>query len=495
MNKRDIFVQAELLFSYISSMSNIKKLNQRLGKIFNGKVCAMLNRGVLYLTGELDNWDDIVKAGLMSVNQKEYSVVNDIHFTGGKIPTMRMPTVASNKLEGECPDVLVIGGGVVGCAIARELMRYKIDVLLVEKEHDVALHASGRNDGVVLPEISMNEGELKKKYNDIGSHLYPLVCDELDVPFKRTGQYVCFTSNLMKPAALASIAMYALQGITVEYISRKDLLKKEPHLSRSIKFALFFPTAGIVYPYGLTTAYAENASDNGAKISLDTVVLDIQVWNGTINNVLTNRGRIYPKIVINAAGVFAEDIARLAQDRFFSLHPRRSTNMIFDKKASYLVKSIVSPYETARMKSVGVLQTVDGNLLTGYDSIETYKREDFSTDTNSIISILAKQQELVPSLSGQDIVASFTGISAATYEGDFVVSFGKFTDNIIHAAGLGSPGLTAAPAIAKEVSVMAAKYLGAGINREYNPLRRMAIDESENFPDAACATVPDSTLG
>ena len=451
----------------------------------------MLNGGVLYLTGELDKWDDVVRAGLMSVNQKNYSVVNDIHFTGANIPSMRMPAVASNILDGESPDVLVIGGGVVGCAIARELMRYKLDVLLVEKEHDVALHASGRNDGVVLPELLTNEGELKRKYNYIGSQIYPAVCDELDVPFKRTGQYICFTDNFMKPAALASIARWRLQGITAEYVSRKKLLKKEPHLSCNIKFALFFPAAGIVYPYGLTTAYAENASDNGAKISLDTAVLDIQVLNGKIMNVMTNRGRIYPKMVINAAGVFAEDIARLAQDRFFSLHTSRGTHMIFDKKASHLVKSIVSPYKTTRTENGGVLCTFGGNLLTGYDSIETYKKEDFSTDMNSVIKVLAKRQKLVPLLCQQDIIASFTGISAATYEGDFVVSFGKFTENIIHAAGLESPGLTAAPAIAKDVSAMAARYLNAGINEEYNPLRRMNIDDNESFSDSI---VPDSAI-
>jgi len=454
----------------------------------------MLHGGVLYLTGELDNWNDIVKAGKMSVSPKEYSVVNDIHFTGENIPSMRKPAIASNSLEGESPDVLIIGGGVTGCAIARELMRYKLDVLLVEKEHDVALHASGRNGGIVLPEFIISDGELKKKYNDIGSQIYPSVCEELDVPYKRTGQYICFTCNLMKPVALAFIAQCKLQGIAVEYINRKKLLKKEPYLSRNIKYALFFPTAGVVYPYGLTAAYAENASDNGAKISLDTVVLDIEVWKGCIMNVLTNRGRIYPKMVINAAGAFAEDIARLAQDRFFSLHTSRSTNMIFDKNSSCLVKSIVSPYETMRMNSGGVLCTDEGNLLTGYDSIETYKKEDFSTDTNSIITLLAKQQKLVPSLSKQDIIASFAGISAATYEGDFIVSFGKFTENIIHAAGLETPGLTAAPAIAKEISAMAAAYLEADINEEFNPLRRMVINNESFSGISGSDTVPGAAV-
>jgi len=466
----------------------ISKLNKKLKKIFNGKVQAELKDGCLYLTGRLNDWDDIVRAGLMCANKKKYNVVNDIEFTGGTIPPMRQPSVRDSTLEGKKPDVLVIGGGVVGCAIARELARFKIDIMLIEKEHDVALHASGRNDGMVHPGLDLRKSQLKKKYNDAGNRMYPLVCKELDVPFRYTGQYLCFTDGWLKPLAALSLLYWKFMGIPAEYVSRGKLAKREAQLSEKIKCALFFPTAGVVCPYGLAIAYAENAAENGAKTCLDTAVVDMEVEDGEIKSVLTNRGRVYPKLTINAAGVFAEDAARYAKDRFFSIHPRRGTNMILDKKAAPLVKTIASVFgvtdrrtssKTEHSKGGGIVHTVDDNLLVGPNAVETYEKENFSTDRQSVEAVMAKQQKTAQSLSQRDIITYFTGIRAATYEEDFIVSFGKFTKNIIHAAGIQSPGLTAAPAIAVDVSKMAAAYLEASVNENFNPLRKAIVRAAE----------------
>ena len=480
----------------------VRGLNKKLEKAFGGRVHAELRDGCLYLTGKLPDWNDVVRAGLMSANKKKYTVVNDIVFTGGKIPPMRLPSISDSSLEGERPDVLVIGGGVVGCAIARELTRYKLNVMLVEKEHDVALHASSRNDGMVHPGLDLRKGQLKKKYNDAGNRMYPTVCAELAVPFRYTGQYLCFTDGRLKPVGVLSLLYWKLAGIPAAYISRGKLAEKEPHLSDKIKFALYFPAAGEVCPYGLTIAYAENAADNGAKICLDTAVTGIEVSDGVITSVLTNRGRVYPKLVINAAGVFSEEIARLAQDRFFSIHPRRGTNMIFDKKAAYQVKTIASPFDLleassakeAHSKGGGIMHTVDDNLLVGPNAVETYEKENFSTHRESIRTVLAKQRKTAPGLSERDVITYFTGIRAATYEEDFIVSFGKFTKNIIHAAGIQSPGLTAAPAIGVEISKMAAGYLKAGANEQFNPLRKAiprTAELSDDERDALIKRDPD----
>jgi len=467
-------------------MMSISRINKKLDKIFGGKVRAELMDRCLYLTGELSDWNDVVRAGLMSANKKKYTVVNNIEFTGGMIPPMKLPSVQDKTLEGKRPDVLVIGGGIVGCAIARELTRYRLNVMLVEKEHDVALHASGRNDGMIHPGLDLHWGQLKKKYNDAGNRMYPRVCGELDVPFRYTGQYLCFTDGWMKPAAIASRLYWKLMGVPAEYISRNKLMEREPHLSGLIKFALYFPTAGIVCPYGLTIAYAENAADNGAKIYFDTAVTGIEVKDGNIESVLTNRGRVFPKLTINAAGVFSEEIARLAQDRFFSIHPRRGTNMIFDKKAAFLVRTIASLFgfsdekhsKEEHSKGGGIMHTVDGNLLVGPNAVETYEKENFSTDRESIQAVLAKQRKTT-NLSERDIITYFTGIRAATYEEDFMVTFGKRTKNIIHAAGIQSPGLTAAPAIAVDVSEMAARRLGASVNENFNPVRKAIVRAAE----------------
>ena len=472
-------------------MSLVSGVNTKLDRVFGGKVRAELRGGCLYLTGELPDWDDVVRAGLMSVNKKKYTVVNDIVFTGGVIPPMRLPAVCDNAIEGRAPDVLVIGGGVIGCAVARELTRFKLDVMLVEKEHDVALHASGRNDGMIHPGLDLRRGQLKKKYNDAGNKMYPVVCKELDVPFRYIGQYLCFTDGWMKPAVIASLLYWKLAGISAEYVSRRRLAEREPRLNGKIKCALFFPASGVVCPYGLTIAYAENAADNGAEISLDTAVTGIEVKNEKIASVTTNRGRVYPKLVVNAAGVFAEEIARLAQDRFFSIHPRRGTNMILDKKAAFLVRTIASLLEISQRRSArkehskggGIMRTVDGNLLVGPDAVETYEKENFSTNRESVKTVMTKQRRTSPDLSQGDVITYFTGIRAATYEEDFIVSFGKFTKNIIHAAGIQSPGLTAAPAIAVDISKMAAEYLGAGVNENFKA-RRMGIVRAAELGDS-----------
>ena len=473
-------------------MNHISRLNRKLDKAFGGRVRAQLRDGCLYLSGALPDWNDVVRAGLMSANKKKYTVVNDIVFTGAEISPMKLPAVSDSILEGSRPDALVIGGGVTGCAIARELMRYRLSVMLVEKEHDVALHASSRNDGMIHPGVDLHKGQLKKKYNDAGNRMYAAVCGELDVPFRYTGQYLCFTDGWLKPAAAASLLRWKRAGLPAAYIGHSKLMKKEPYLSDKIKFALFFPTAGVVCPYGLTIAYAENAADNGARISFDTAVTGIEVSGGKIISVQTNRGRIFPRLVINAAGVFAEDIARLAQDRFFSIHPRRGTNMIMDKKSAYQVRTIASPYKIteatsakeAHSKGGGIMHTVDDNLLVGPNAVETYERENFSTHRESIQSVLAKQRKTACGLSERDIITYFTGIRAATYEEDFVITFGRFTANIIHAAGIQSPGLTAAPAIAVDVAKMAAEYLGAAANEQFNPVRR-GIVRAAALPDEA----------
>jgi len=474
---------------YILSMKLVTKLNKKLKKAFDGKVCAMLSDGVLYLTGELQDWADVVRAGLMSVNKKHYTVVNNICFTGGEIPQTKIPSFASNTLDGEQPDVLIIGGGVIGCAIARELTRYKLNIILAEKEHDVALHASGRNDGMIHPGLDLHSNQLKKKYNDAGNRMFPDICRDLDVPYKMTGQYLCFTDILLFPLVFASLLVWKRKGIPAQFVSRRKLSKKEPNLSDNVKFALFFPTAGVVCPYGLTIAYAENAADNGAKICLDTAIINMNVKDGIIKSVSTNRGVIYPKLVINAAGVFSEEIACFANDHFFSIHPRRGTSMIFDKKASGLVNTIASPYTISEAafakgkhsKGGGIIHTIDGNLLVGPDAVETFEKENFSTDKESLKLVLEKQKS-VSNLSERDIITYFSGIRAATYEEDFIVSYGKFTKNIIHAAGIQSPGLTAAPAIAKDIADLVSEYFNAAINTRFIP-KRKAIIRAAELPD------------
>lgn len=463
-------------------MAYCKRLNRKLDARFGGRVWAREDDGCLILEGALADWDDIVSAGLMSVNKRRYDgLVNDIKFTGGEIPPMRTPTLRDNALEGATPDVLIIGGGIIGSAIARECARYDMRILLVEKEHDIAMQASSRNDGMVHPGVDLLPGQIKRAYNMRGNRMYDDVCRELDVPFRRSGQYVCFHGVKNAAAAFLGQFYYMLIDPYGRFIGKRAFRKREPHMSATINAALFFPSAGVVSPYSLAIAYAENAADNGVAFSFDTAVLGMQVENGNIVQVTTNRGMIYPKIVINAAGVFSDEIAKMAQDRFFSIHPRKGTNTILDHKASERMMTIVSSYGTSstkkrHTKGGGLVKTIDDNTLVGPDAVETFRKEDFTTSAQNIADVFEKQRLADPALNIRDAITYFSGIRAATYEEDFVIRKGRRTHNIVHAAGIQSPGITAAPAIALDVSRMAAQLLSetreVKRNLSFNPIRK-----------------------
>ena len=322
--------------------------------------------------------------------------------------------------------------------------------------------------------------------------MYTKICEELDVPFKRVGQYVCFTKTAYKPL----VAVYCLirrkrDGISdTKLISKKELESIEPNFSKDFKFAISNPSSGCVCPYGLTIAYAENAVQNGARVALNTAVLDMTVKNGEIIEVKTNRGTLYPKLVINAAGVFSEDIAAMAKDRFFSIHPRRGTNSILDKKAGAFMHSIASVKELTRNKSHskggGILHTVHDNLLIGPDAVETYEKENTETHRESIETVFSKQKRTMPSLSERDIITYFTGVRAPTFEEDFIIERGRKTKNLIHCAGIQSPGLTTAPAVAKDIEKMAVDFLknitDVKANPDFNPIRH-GVPVLNEMPD------------
>ena len=467
----------------------IAALNRELDKAFGGRFTAIAERMHTKLEGESDSWGDIVAAGYLAAkHNKTAGVVNDIRYTGAVRPA-RLPAVEDDALEGAAPDVLVIGGGVTGCAIARELTRYRLDVLLIEKECDVAMHASSRNDGMVHPGLDLRRGSQKYTYNRRGNAMYDRLCEELQVRFARRGQFLAFPGKLPAPLLRLTKVYWLYLGIPSKVMSRKRAAERLPGLHPKLKNLLFFPTAGSVCPYGLTIALAENAIQNGAKVSLNTAALSMQMQDGKILSVKTNRGAIHPKLVINAAGTFAEEIAAMADDRFFSIHPRRGTNSILDKKANARVAhDHVAAMLTGgnsvntsaqHTKGGGVILTAHGNLLLGPDAVETPDKEDFSTNAESIRNVFAKQAKASERLNQGQIITCFTGVRAPTYEEDFVVRKGLYTENIIHAAGIQSPGLTAAPAIAEDVSAWAADYLSAPANEAFDPVRPAIISAAE----------------
>jgi glycerol-3-phosphate dehydrogenase len=472
-----------------------KKLNQKLEKYFPGRVSVKVEDDCIRVSGQLSEQEDIVRACSMCASKdKRLHVVNDIKLMDTNIQPMKIPKETSKELEGMKPDVLIIGGGISGVSIARELSKWKLNILLVDKEADLAMQASGRNDGEVHPGVDLNKGSLKQHYVLLGNQIFDKVCEELDVPFKRRGQYVGFKQRYFLPllVAYAWKKKYICGVSDTRIIGRKELRKREPELNDEFVFALYNPSAGCVSPYGLTIAYGENAVQNGAKISLNTAVLGMDVKDNQIVSVTTNKGILHPKLVINAAGTFAEDIATMAKDRFYSIHPRKGTNFILDKKASHLVRSIASIKMITRnkmhTKGGGILRTIDENLLVGPNAIETYEKENFATESKSMEEVFKKQKLTAKGLSERDVITYFTGVRAATFEEDFVIEKGRKTRNLIHCAGIQSPGLTTAPVVALDIEKMVIQELSktqkVSKNENFNPrrkgipvLREMSVEE------------------
>lgn len=464
---------------------NLAKIRRAVNKIAPS-VKVEEYRGCVRLTGELDNWADIYRCGRAAVCKKSLGVLNDIKLKGFH-EEPKHPTLQDDAVDGQTPDVLVIGGGIVGCAVARELTRLDVSVLLVEKCNDVACGASSRNDGCIHPGIDLHKGQQKLKYVLAGNKAYTALAEELGLQLKRWAQTFIFSTKwenaIIPPLYKLRAKQLGVEG--VRHLTPKQLKEIEPNPPRWATGAMYMATAGMVSPYKTTIALIDNAIENGAKVSLNTYVKGMKVENGKIVSVDTNRGTIYPKVVVNCAGIYSDVIADMAGDRTFTIHPRKGTDIILDKKrVGYALSSYARSYfaplppearpdnkeQVGHTKGGGVMRTVDGNILVGPDAHEVPSREDYSTSMQDIDNIIKKQKLAQPMLNKGDIITYFSGTRAATYEEDFVVRRGIFTSNIYEAAGIQSPGITAAPAIACDIRDWVKQDLGAKDNKSFNPV-------------------------
>lgn len=464
---------------------NLAKIRRAVNKIAPS-VKVEEYRGCVRLTGELDNWADIYRCGRAAVCKKSLGVLNDIKLKGFHEEPKR-PTLQDDAVDGQTPDVLVIGGGIVGCAVARELTRLDVSVLLVEKCNDVACGASSRNDGCIHPGIDLKKGQQKLKYVLAGNKAYTALAEELGLQLKRWAQTFIFSTK-WENAIIPPLYKFRAKQLGVEgvrHLTPKQLKEIEPNPPRWATGAMYMATAGMVSPYKTTIALIDNAIENGAKVSLNTYVKGMKVENCKIVSVDTNRGTIYPKVVVNCAGIYSDVIADMAGDRTFTIHPRKGTDIILDKKrVGYALSSYARSYfaplppearpdnkeQVGHTKGGGVMRTVDGNILVGPDAHEVPSREDYSTSMQDIDNIIKKQKLAQPMLNKGDVITYFSGTRAATYEEDFVVRRGIFTSNIYEAAGIQSPGITAAPAIACDIRDWVKQDLGAKDNKSFNPV-------------------------
>ncbi|MGE5543565.1 MAG: NAD(P)/FAD-dependent oxidoreductase [Bacillota bacterium] len=349
-------------------------------------------------------------------------------------------------------DVVIIGGGVIGTAIARELSRFEVSVVLIEKESDVAMGASRANSGIVHAGYDPLPESTKARLNVQGNRLMEGVCAELNVSFKRTGSLVVgFTPDDLKTleVLLERGRINGLQGLRI--LNKDELITKEPNLSPDAEFALYAPQAGIVCPYTLTIALAENAVHNGVEVRCETKATGIHREKGRVSGVMTTRGLVPCRYVINAAGVWSDEVAGWNGSSSFKILPYRGEYCILDKKRGDLVRQVLFPIPGAKTKGILVVPTVSGNILLGPNRSLVEDREDCSTSRAGLSEVLTGARYLVPGIRDKDIIASFAGIRAVSDSGEFIIGPSEIK-GFINVGGIQSPGLTAAPAIAKMIT-------------------------------------------
>lgn len=458
-------------------------------------VCREWHESII-LEGEVTSWDLVIKAGKMAANIGYKGVVNRVYVSGLALPEIKLPVLEDAYLERKKVDVLIIGGGITGTAIARALSKWDMTVLLVEKEDDLAMHASSRNDGMVHTGIEAKPGSLRSKYNVKGNEMYTQFAKELDVPLERIGSNILFDKKwlmLGKPILMARAKKTGVPGVSL--LSRKELLNYEPYIMEGVAGAVHFETTGITSPYKMTIACAENAVMNGVEVSLNTIVHEIAREKDRIISVRTNRGTLYPTVVVNAAGVFADNIADMAGDKFFTIHPRKGEIVLLDKKKQNLIHSVISKPSLAlrqgNTKGGGLLRTIDGNILVGPNAYEQPYKEDYSTNRENIDSILKKHLPMIKGLSPADVITYCAGIRAATYEEDFIIERSEYVKNLVYAAGIQSPGFASAPAIAEEIEKLTLEALSEVMTvkkkEKWNPIRK-------GIPDLARLSIEERSM-
>ena len=471
---------------------------------FGQGIEAREDRGSIVLEGRVATWGERLKAGYLATGRGYRGVVNDLVASDAEWASRESPSGpdgdAAGKeksLEGASFDVAIVGGGITGCAIARELSKWRLSVVLIEKDEDVAVHTSGRNDGMIHDGFAAKPGSLKAKYNVRGNRLWEPLARELSIDFQRPGSMILFPSAAaaaLYPAFASRARLNCVDGW--EYWSPRRVKSEEPNIADGQHGAFFLPSAGILSPYRATVALAESAVLNGARVELATCVTGFVKERNRITRVCTDRGSFRASLVVNAAGNWADVVAAWADDRFFSLHQRRGTDMILDESAAPLQNHIMSmpplSQAGAKTKGGGLVRTVEGNILVGPTAIELPGREEYDTCAAEIAE-LGKHIRLNKRLSQAMAITYFSGVRPCTYEEDFIVEASSRVQNLVHAAGIQSPGLASAPAIAEEVARIAVALLGQSMrvlpNAAFVPLRTAQREPKRLAPEERAALV------
>lgn len=366
-------------------------------------------------------------------------------------------------------DVIIIGGGVVGCSVARELSRFDADILLLERGNDVSVGTSKANSGIVHGGYDAKPGTLKAKFNVAGNAMFDALARELDFPFKRNGSMVlCFDKadigkllELKEQGVKNGVqGLYVLEG----YEAVKAM---EPYVSENVVAALVVPNGGIVSPYEMTIAYAENAATNGVEFRFGSEVTAIDRIDGGLQVTCADGFTAQAKYVVNAAGVYADVINNMISPDKMHITARKGDYELLDKTCGYMASHTLFQMPTKMGKGVLVTPTCHGNILVGPTAIDVTDKDDVATTPEELASAFDRALLTMPSLNRRNIITQFSGIRAHLDTDDFVIGESAPVKGLYNVAGIESPGLSSAPAIAVHVAEEIAQKLSLGKNANF----------------------------
>ncbi|MBQ6314468.1 MAG: NAD(P)/FAD-dependent oxidoreductase [Mogibacterium sp.] len=370
-------------------------------------------------------------------------------------------------------DVVIIGAGVVGCSIARELSRYELSVLVVDKESDVCEGTSKANSAIIHAGFDAEPGSLKALLNVRGNQMMDQVAEDLDVPFKRIGAMVLGFSEEDIPVLEGLMERGVRNGVPdIRLLTREEALELEPGLADGVYAAIHVPSSGIVCPFELTLAYAENAYHNGAEFSLSTEVTGISTESDQYKfRIETTNGVFRAKCVVNCAGVYTDKIHNMVCEPSFSIVARKGEYMLMDKSAGKTVTHTIFQIPTRMGKGVLVTPTVHGNLLVGPTAYDIEDKENIGTTSDGIGTVRAKSALSIKDIPYNKVITSFSGLRSTGNTGDFIIQEDDKVGGFIDVAGIESPGLSSAPAIGPYVGDIVCRILEPSENPYFDPTR------------------------
>ena len=380
---------------------------------------------IVTITGKAPDYQTYLKTGLLIGKIKGVKgIINNLIYPG-YTPIEKKP--GKSKSLGSA-DVVIIGAGVTGCAIAQELSKYDVSIVIVEKAEDVACGATKANNAMVHSGIGETPGTLKQHLCVKGHFKFPQLAQDLNVPYINCGMYIIITKDslaqlrvpsFLKPLLAKHLIPWIIlqrgkkMGIPIERINKKELLQKEPHVTPKALLAISSPSYGVTSPYEFTIALAENAIQNGVTLHLNTEVVDFIIENKNISKIVTTKGTINTTFVINAAGVDADHLAELAGTREYTIHPRKGSIILFDKEYIETINHNLTyfhyPTQT-HTKGGGIMMTTHGNIQWGPTAIEQKQKYDTSVTQEELQHILNKYTQLLPTFPTSALITYFAGV-------------------------------------------------------------------------------------